>query len=126
MNTCAEISYRERSVDEFEWRVRRKATLEEDARNRELQIEREGQEHQQRVEQARIDRLLDEAVSLRQATDIRAYVDAVKAAVANQTASISAEELLPWSKWALAAADRIDPVRSARFIRVFEIIGDAK
>jgi hypothetical protein len=63
--TCAEISYRERCVDEFEWRVRRKATLEEDARNRELQIEREEQEHRQRVEQATIDRLLDEAVSLR-------------------------------------------------------------
>jgi hypothetical protein len=57
--------------------------------------------------------------------DIRAYVDAVKAAVANETAPISAEELLRWSKWALAAADRIDPVRSARFIGAFEIEGDA-
>ena len=70
--------------------------------------------------------MLDEAASLRRAIDIRAYVDAVKAAVANENSSISAEELLRWSKWALAAADRIDPVKSARFIRVFEIIGDAK
>jgi hypothetical protein len=90
-----------------------------------LQIEREEQEHQRRVEQARIDRLLDGAVSLRQAMDIRVYVDAVKAAVANEATSMSAEELLRWSKWALAAADRIDPVRSARFIRAFEIDGDA-
>ena len=60
-----------------------------------------------------------------EAMDIRAYVDAVRAAVANETASISAEELLRWSKWALAAADRIDPVRSARFIRAFEIDSDA-
>jgi hypothetical protein len=118
--TSAEFSYRERCVHEFEWRAQRKATLEEDARNRELQIEREAQEHRERVEQARIDRLLDEALSLRQAMDIRAYVEAVRTAVANETTSISAEELLQWSKWALAAADRIDPVRSARFIRAFE------
>jgi accessory colonization factor AcfC len=51
---------------------------------------------------------------------IRAYVDAVKAAVASENTAISAEELLHWSKWALAEADRIDPVRSARFIRAFE------
>lgn len=48
--SSAEISYRERCVSAFEWRVRRKAQLEEDARNRELQIEREEQEHQQRLE----------------------------------------------------------------------------
>jgi hypothetical protein len=54
--TFAEISYRERCVAEFEWRVRRKATLAEDARNRELQIEREAQ--RERVEQSRIDRLI--------------------------------------------------------------------
>jgi hypothetical protein len=41
--------------------------------------------------------------------DIRAYVDAVSAVVANETTSIAiaAEELPRWSKWALAAADRI-------------------
>jgi hypothetical protein len=50
----------------------------------------------------------------------RAYVAAVRAAVASETTAISAEELLLWSKWALAEADRIDPVRSARFIRAFE------
>lgn len=49
-----EINYRENCVQKFEWRVRRKATLEEDARNRELQIEREEQEHRERVEQASI------------------------------------------------------------------------
>jgi hypothetical protein len=91
-----------------------------EARNRQLQIERAEQERQQRLEQARVERLLDEAASLRQAMDIRAYVDAVRAVAANENSSISAEELLHWSKWALAEADRIDPVRSARFIRAFE------
>jgi hypothetical protein len=123
--TSAEISYRENCLHKFEWRVRRKATLEEDARNRELQIEREEQEHRERVEQSRIDCLLDEAAALRRATEIRAYVDAVKAAVANETTSISAEELQRWSRWALAAADRIDPVRNAHFKRAFTIGDDA-
>ena len=119
MVTSAEIGYREGSVHDLSgaWR---KATLEEDARNRELQIEREEQEHQQRIEQARIDHLLDEAAALRRAGEIRAYVDAVRAVFATETIAISAEELLHWSKWALAEADRIDPVRSARFIRAFE------
>jgi hypothetical protein len=48
------------------------------------------------------------------------YVDAVRAVVANENTSISAEELLRWSKWALAAADRIDSARSARFTGAFE------
>ena len=70
--TSAEISYRESCVSGFEWRVPRKARLEEDARNRQLQVEREERERQQQLEQARIDRLLDEAASLRRAMDISA------------------------------------------------------
>jgi hypothetical protein len=100
--------------------VKRKAQLEEDERNRQLELEREELEHRQRLEQARIDRLLDEAESLRRATDIRADVAAVKAAVANETSSISAEKMQRWSKWALAEADCIDPVRSARFFDTFD------
>jgi hypothetical protein len=123
--TSAEISYREGCFRGFEWRVKRKAQLEEERRNHQLRIEREELERQQKIEQARVDRLLEDAKSLRRATDIRAYVAAVQAIVANETASISAEEMQRWSKWALVAADRIAPVRSARFIRVFEIDGDA-
>ena len=106
----------------FEGRVQRKARLEEEARNRQLELEREECE---RLEQARIDRLLDEAESLRRATNIRAYVAAVQAVVANETVSISAEEMQRWSKWALAEADRIDPVISARFLDAFDEKGDA-
>jgi hypothetical protein len=62
---------------------------------------------------------------LRQATNIGAYVAAVQAIVANETASISAEKMAGWSEWGLAQADRIDPVRSARFIDAFEEKDDA-
>jgi hypothetical protein len=115
--TTAEINYRERCVRGFEWRVQRKARLEEDARNYQLQLDREERERRQRLEQARIDQLLNEAASLRRATDIRAYVDAVNAAVRREAASNSSDAIQRWSVWALAESDRIDPVKTARFSR---------
>jgi hypothetical protein len=111
--TTAEISYRERCVRGLEWRVRRKARLEEETRNYQLQLEREERERRQQLEQAWIDRLLDEAASLRRASDIRAYVDAVNAAVRRDAAAISSDAIERWSQWALAEADRIDPVKTA-------------
>ena len=59
--TSAEISYREGCVRGFDWRVRRRAQLEEDARNHQQEVEREERDRRQQLEQARIDRLLDEA-----------------------------------------------------------------
>lgn len=118
--TTAEISYRESRVGVFEWRVRRKAQLEEEACQHQLQLEREELERRRQLEQARIDRLLDEAASLRRATDIRAYVDAVKTAVASKIPLGAPDAMERWSKWALAEADRIDPVKSARFLEGIE------
>jgi hypothetical protein len=60
-----------------------------------LQVEREARERQQQLELAKIDRWLDEAASLRQATDIRAYVDAVKSITASTTA-ISLDAIERW------------------------------
>ena len=96
--------------------MKRKAQLEADRRNRQLQIEREEEERQQQIEQARINRLLDDAELLRRATNIRAYAAAVQAIVANEALSISAE------KWQVGRNGRSlgptasIPVRSARFI----------
>lgn len=73
--------YRQGCLRAFEWRVKRKADLEEELRERERQGEREARERQAKREQARVDRLLDEPASLRRAADIRAYVIAVKQAV---------------------------------------------
>jgi hypothetical protein len=124
--TSAEISYREGCFRAFEWRVRRKAQLEEQARDLQLQMEREIRERQQELQQARIDRLLDESASLRRATDIRAYVEAVKTTVANDAVLISLDSVEQWSKWALAEADRIDPVKTARFLDEVEAQDDTK
>lgn len=118
--TTAEINYRESCLREFDWRVQRKAQLEEDARNHQLQVEREERERQQKREQDRIDRLLDEAASLRRAIDIRAYVAVVKTTVASGASSISSEAIERWARWVVTEADRIDPVKSARFLKNFE------
>jgi hypothetical protein len=117
----AEVSYRESRVREFEWRVQRKAQLKEETRQHQLRLEREERELRQQLEQARIDRLLDEAASLRRAADIRAYVDAVRTAVLSENPSVSPDAIERWSKWALKEADRIDPIKSARFLEGIEV-----
>jgi hypothetical protein len=43
-------------------------------------------------------------------------LDVVKARLASETISFSSEAIERWSKWALAEADRIDPVKTARFL----------
>jgi len=58
-----------------------------------LQLEREERERQQQLEQARIDRLLDEAASPRRATDIRAYVHAMTTTVVRDITSISSDAI---------------------------------
>jgi hypothetical protein len=114
--TVAELQYREGCVQQFEWRVKRKAEREEELRQLQLERERQRRERQQMLEQARIDRLLDEAATLRRATEIRAYVHAVKQAINGEGIGAVADEVERWAQWALAEADRIDPVRNRRFL----------
>jgi hypothetical protein len=112
----AELKYREGRLREFEWRVKRKADREEELRQQQLELERQERERVQRLEQARIDRLLDEAATLRRASDIRAYVHAARQATAGEGKVAPAEEVERWAQWALAEANRIDPVRNGRFL----------
>jgi hypothetical protein len=112
----AELKYREGCVRQFEWRVKRKSEREEELRQRQIELKRQERERLQRLEQARIDRLLDEAASLRRATDIRAYVQAARE-VAEVGIDAMNEEIERWARRALAEADRIDPVRNGRFLK---------
>ena len=60
-------------------------------------------------EQARVDHLPGQARALAQAQQIRAYVRAVQARGSEAGAP---GDLQTWSVWALAQADRIDPITS--------------
>lgn len=111
----AELEYREGAVRSYEWRVQRKAELEEEERERKRQAERAERERQKRLEQARIDRLLKSAAAFQQAGAIRKYVEAIRATQTANAACLG-EELERWSQWALAEAERIDPVVGGRFL----------
>lgn len=108
----AELQHRQSAFRRYQWRVERKAELEEEGRKRKLEAERAERERQRRLEQARIDRLLEDAAALQQANEIRQYVQAIR--IAHSSDSASSTEVLAWSQWALVQADRIDPVTAAR------------
>ncbi len=115
----AELQYREGAMRSYEWRVQRKAELEEEERERKRQAERAERERQKRLEQARIDRLLKSAAAFQQAGAIRKYIEAIRATQTDNSAC-SREELERWSQWALAEADRIDPVVGGRFLLLMQ------
>jgi len=112
----AEVQYRQSALRHYQWRVERKAELEEEERKRKVEAERAERERRRRLEQARIDRLLKDAAAFQQAAAIRKYVEAIQLAQGCSSVSI-ADDLERWSKWALAQADRIDPAIGGAFLK---------
>lgn len=115
-----EQRYRDHLVQNHKWQLQRRKERIEEARKQKIEAERKERERLAALEQARIDRLLDEAASLQTARNIRAYVEDVRAASA-MTPGISDDDLAAWAQWALAQADRIDPVVSRRFLKNEEL-----
>jgi hypothetical protein len=111
----SEIQCRESAFRQYEWRVGRKADLEEQIRQRKIAAERTEKERLERLEQARIDRLLKDARSFEMAGQIRHYVGAVRSVIEDRGASIDAD-FESWRAWAIAQADRIDPSIGNRFL----------
>ncbi|MBB5337829.1 hypothetical protein [Tunturiibacter gelidoferens] len=115
----AEIRYRERANHQYQWRVERKAKLEDEERQRMLETERAEKERQKRIEQARIDRLLRDAAAFQRAGEIRRYVEAIRVAQ-SRNGTISSDEFGRWSQWALTQADRIDPITGGAFLTAMQ------
>ena len=115
----AEIKYRENARHQHEWRIKRRAQLEEEQRKRKLEAERAERERQKRIEQSRVNGLLRDAAAFQQAGEIRKYIEAIR-----QTLSLdeshSIEEFEGWSRWALTQADRIDPAIKGKFLRTIQ------
>lgn len=95
--------------------IKRRAELIEEARERKEEKERQERGRRIKAEEARINRLLGEAAAFKQANDIRAYLEDVRRANIANDDPVSQEYLDTWALWALAQADRIDPVRSKKF-----------
>lgn len=100
----------------YEYRAERKARLIEADRKRREDAAREDRERQCRLGNARIDKLHREAIALRLANDIRRYVAAVNARNAATSNPVSPAQMDDWSGWALAQAERIDPVQTGAFL----------
>jgi hypothetical protein len=115
----AEIEYRDGALRQYQWRVQRKAELEEEERKRKLEAERAEKERLRRIEQGRVDRLLRDAAAFHQAVTIRKYVEAIRLARAFESSS-SPEEVEKWSQWALTQADMIDPAIGERFLKAMQ------
>jgi hypothetical protein len=113
-----EMQYRLHEHRHHEWLVGRKARAIEDERLREEQERREAIERRDLAEKARVERLLGEATAYRQANEIRSYVATVQMLSGGEAERISPVELEEWAAWALAQADRIDPILSRSFLKI--------
>ena len=111
-----EIQYREASQRSYEWLVQRKANAIEKIRKRKEQEEQKERERIAALEKARIDSLLSDADVMRKAEDIRQYVKDVRERYEAGGVGVSAEEIDQWAQWAEEQADRIDPLKSGRFL----------
>jgi len=112
---AGEIQYRKSVRAHYDWKVKRKAQLEECARQRQAELERQERERKARIEKERIDRLLNDARALKQANEIRAYVEAVRVSMLTLENSVESTVLNSWCAWANTEADRLDPIKSRRF-----------
>ena len=117
---AGEMQVRLCELQHHAWRVKHKADLIEKARKEKEEAQRRERERCRRLEQARIERLLEEAMTLRLADDLRAYVEAVTNANSVSPEPLPSPQMEAWATWALAQAERIDPVRSRAFLKTVE------
>ena len=89
---------------------------EERARQRQLELEKRRHEQLAQLNRERLQNLKMSGELLRQAQDIRALVEQVRQAIDAGAVDVEVPTLEAWQRWALAEADRIDPVRSGQIM----------
>lgn len=110
-----EIQYGKSVRADYDWKVKRKAQIEECARRRQAELERQEREKQARIERERVDRLLNHARALKQANEIRTYVETVRTSILEVQGPDDNSTLNSWCAWANAQADKLDPIKNERF-----------
>jgi len=85
---------------------------EAERRYAEAERERWEQEERHRKEAERVQELLRCVSAWRQAAEIRAYVEAVRTTAETTQQKTGTAHLDEWASWALAQADRLDPLLS--------------
>lgn len=107
-----EIQHRQQAVADREWWIETKAELIEEQKREEEEARKREAARLRKLEQARIDHLLALSRSYEQANKIRKLVLDLRPVVEKNVAEIAPEDFDEWASWALAQADRIDPVAS--------------
>lgn len=100
----------------------RRSLREAEERIERVRIEQEKRRQEQLAElnRQRLQHLRTSGELLRQAQDIRALVGQVRQAIVEGSANIDDPTLEAWEEWALAQADRIDPVMSGQIMSHIE------
>jgi hypothetical protein len=111
-----EMSHRAGEISHQRWLIERKSQILQDIQEKEAEAKRISEEKIRQAEQAKIGRLLREAKAFRQAHDIRQYVTKALDKIQTTRSPLSQDEIRTWAKWALAEADRLDPVVTGRFL----------
>lgn len=88
----------------------------ERAERERIEKEKRRQERLAQLNQQRLQNLRTSGELLRQAQDIRALVERVRRAMDEGSVEIDTSTLQAWQRWALAEADRLDPVRSGQIL----------
>jgi hypothetical protein len=112
---AGEIQYRASCQRQYQWRVQRRTHLKEEIRQRKEEAVRQALKRKAENEKRQIDELLTAASALRQANEIRNYVSVVRATSVTSDSVELRAEIDAWTDWALAQADRIDPIVSGSF-----------
>lgn len=100
-----EAAFRQGLIEAREWHEQRRSWAEE-ARRTELR----------KLGEKRLVDLRQSGELLREAMQIRVLVAEVGAAVRRGGLAVTSEQLARWTGWALAEADRLDPVRSGQVL----------
>ncbi|MFS8051606.1 hypothetical protein QD357_02150 [Rhizobium sp. BR 317] len=111
---AAEVQQRAGELHRYQMLLHWKAEREEQERKWSEESKRAERERLEKLSQARIDRLLYDAAAFQRAAEIRRYVQTIRTAVPDGDQQ---EEFEKWCYWALAQADRIDPIVDAKFLR---------
>jgi hypothetical protein len=110
MALAAELLRRKWAEEHATYERKRREEAEREARRKAEEAERHERQRRAAEAQARIDALLADADAFEKAKRIRAYV----AVVSESVPDVDKERFAAWAAWALAEADRIDPVASGR------------
>jgi hypothetical protein len=111
MAIAGEHLHRQWIVEQEAWQKKQKEEEERRAHERKAEVEQRERECISAMEKAKRDALLADAIAWREADTIRAYVAAARSAAAGKGDIGTFDE---WTRWALAEANRLDPISSGR------------